>query len=90
MGNFMYFIYEGLMNLLGLVRIIVYYLIESLVFGLVINIIWLYLLQKFFEFNIDYLTIVGILLIYRLIFFDVTKQNTNNIVEHQEEEIEEK
>ncbi|MDA3781259.1 MAG: hypothetical protein PF487_13690 [Bacteroidales bacterium] len=89
MGNFMYFIYEGLLNLLGLVRIIVYFLLESLVFGLVINIIWLYVLQQYFDFNIGYLTIVSSLLIYRLFIFDVTKQNSNTNINYEEQEIEE-
>lgn len=90
MGNFLFIIYELINNVIGLIRIIIYYLIESLIFGLVMNILWNYLFKMYFDFNISYLHFVSFLIIYRLIFFDVIKHNQQNSVEYSHYESEER
>lgn len=77
MGNFLFFIYELINNILNLTRVIVYYVVESLLFGLIINLIWKYLFSVFFNLEISYLNFVGFLIIYRLLFFNILKYNNN-------------
>ena len=62
---------------LGLVRMLIYYLLESLIFGLVINLIWIFLFKNLFELDISYLQFVGFLFVYRILLFDMTKHSNN-------------
>ena len=69
------FIIEIILNVLVLIKIVFYYLIESLIFGLVLNVIWLYLVKNYFNLNfeISYFHFVGILIVYRIFKFDIIK-----------------
>lgn len=69
------FIIEIILNVLVLIKIVFYYLIESSIFGLVLNVIWLYLFKNYFNLNfeIGYFHFVGILIVYRIFKFDIIK-----------------
>lgn len=76
---------EILGNALALVKIILYYVVESAIFGLVFNILWMYLFKSFFEIDISYFHFVGGLLIYRLLFFDMANFNKQQQMQYVQE-----
>lgn len=76
------------LNVLLLLKLIVYYVVESLIFGLVINALWIYLFKDFINIELTYLHFVGVLLIIRLINFKFTDLTTNNYELVDEEKVE--
>lgn len=79
---------ELVLNVLLLLKLIVYYVVESLIFGLVINGLWIYLFKDFINIELNYLHFVGVLLIIRLINFKFTDLTTNNYELVDEEKVE--
>ena len=59
-------------NIKYLFSVMVYYAIEAIIVGLFIAIIWKLILSKYFG-NLDYLQIVSLYWIFKMIFFDVFK-----------------
>lgn len=79
---------ELVLNVLLLLKLIVYYVVESLIFGLVINALWIYLFKDFINIELTYLHFVGVLLIIRLINFKFTDLTINNYELVDEEKVE--
>lgn len=64
---------SNLKHLLLIVPIIFYYLIESIIIGSVVFLIWKFKFQLRFDFSLDYFDCVFIIWIIKMIFFDVFK-----------------
>lgn len=74
-----------LRNLIFLIPIIFYYLFESILLAIFINLPWMFIFQPKFNFHISYLDWVFIIWVCKLILFDVFKlvsgvnNNINNL-----------
>lgn len=70
-------------NLLIVLPVMGYYLIESMIIALFISFVWNFLLNELFRINISYFQWVGMIWIIKIIFFDIFKlisavNNNNN------------
>lgn len=75
-------------NVIGLLRIIIYYAVESFIFGLILNLCWIFLFKTFFNIDLTYFHFVGLIMVIRLLSFKFTELNINNEVLEYEEEVE--
>lgn len=62
-----------LKNIAYIFPVMFYYLVESLIIGLVISIVWKYLLFSTFNTTITYFQWVAIIWIVKVLFFDIFK-----------------
>ena len=60
-------------NIAYIFPVMFYYLIESLIIGLVVSLLWKYLLFTTFKIEIKYLQWVAIIWIIKVLFFDIFK-----------------
>lgn len=70
-----------LKNVAYIFPVMFYYLLESLILGVVIFLIWRFLLFQIFKFPITYFQWVGIIWIIKVLFFDIFKLINNGGVE---------
>jgi hypothetical protein len=79
---------ENMKNLLYLIPIVFYYLIESVIIGGVIYVIYILILKSIFFVNIDYFQWVSITWIFKMLLFNVyntiPNQPNNNEYNNQE------
>lgn len=64
---------NNLKNLLFIFPIILYYLVESIVIGCIVYLIWHFILQFKFNFTLSYFDIVFIIWIIKIVLFDIFK-----------------
>ena len=67
----------NLKNLFYLIPIYFYYLLESLFIGLILNLIWKFGFQERINFKLEYIDIVLIVWVIKILLFDVFKITTN-------------
>ena len=60
-----------LKNFLAVVQIMSYYLLESLLIGIVFFVVWLTVILKFVDVNLTYLNCVMIIWLFKLLKFDI-------------------
>ena len=60
-------------NLLYIIIILVYYMIESIILGIPIYLIWRFKLELIFKIHINYIDWVYIIWIIKVLFFDIFK-----------------
>jgi len=65
--------FDFLKNILFLIPIMIYYLIESIILALFINLVWKLILQSKFNIYLSYLDWVAIIWIIKVVFFDIFK-----------------
>jgi len=76
-------------NIIYLIPIFFYYLAESFLIALFVNLVWKFLLYSTFKIGISYFQWVGIIWIVKIIFFDIFKfynvaNNINNNLPNNE------
>jgi len=64
---------NNLKNLLFILPIILYYLIESIVIGFIVYLIWHFIFQIKFNFTLSYFEIVFIIWVIKIVLFDIFK-----------------
>lgn len=62
---------NDIINFLGLIPIIIYYLLESFLFAIFTNFTWKFFLFDLFKIEIKYMQWVGIIWIVKLLYFNV-------------------
>lgn len=64
---------NSLKNLIFILPIILYYLIESIVIGFIVYLIWHFIFQIKFDFTLSYFEIVFIIWVIKIVLFDIFK-----------------
>jgi hypothetical protein len=63
-------------NMIYILPILLYYLIESLLIGGIIWLGWILMFQQKFNFTLSYFNVVFIVWTFKMIFFDIFKIST--------------
>jgi len=79
-----------LKDILFIFPVMLYFLLEALIVGLIISTIWKFFLSYTFNFNIGYFQIVAIYWIIKMLLFDVFKlvAGLNSVGSNMEKEME--
>lgn len=64
-----------LKNLVYIIPIYLYYLIESLFLGMIVSLIWKIMFQKRFTFELSYFDFVVFIWVIKVLLFDIFKVN---------------
>lgn len=74
-------------NVIYIITLMVYYLVESIIIGIPVSLIWNFILKStFFNFDISYVAWVSMIWIIKIIFFDVFRFKSCSIDDNEKTE----